>query len=234
MELQLSQKPQGSTIITGFPGLGLAGTIASEFLVNHLRMKKIGRIVAKDAPAMVAVHQRQLVDGITVYYDPRYNLVVVHALSAPQKQEWKLAEEIGILAKMLSAKEIVCLEGVSGATKKESQTFYFSTVESRKMKLEAAGLKPLEEGVIIGLTAALLSAAPHQVTCLFAETASQLPDSKAAAALIKALDQYVGLQVDYKPLLVEAQKFEEKLRTILSQGQKAQDLSEKKWMSYVG
>jgi uncharacterized protein len=234
MELQLSQKPRNPTIITGFPGLGLVGTIASEFLIEHLGMEKIGKIVLKGTTAMVAVHQQKLVDAVSVYYDRKSNIVVVHALTSPQKQEWQLAEEINVLAKMLSAKEIICLEGVSGSSKKESQAFYFSTVESKKKQFEAAGLRPLDEGVILGLTAALLSSSPWSVTCIFAETASQLPDSKAAAALIKALDSYAGLQVDYKPLLVEAQKFEEKLRSILSQGQKAQELSEKKWMSYVG
>jgi uncharacterized protein len=234
MELHLSHKPRSPIIITGFPGLGLVGSIASEFLINHLKMRKVGKIVLKHTTAMVAVHQQQLVDAVSIYHDEKYNIVVVHALSSPQKQEWELAKEIETLIKMLNAREIVCMEGVAGAGKKDVQTFYFSTVESRKRLLEAAGLRPLEEGVIIGLTAALLSTAPQEVTCLFAETASQLPDSKAAAALIKALDAYVGLQVDYKPLLVEAQKFEDKLRSILIQGQKAQELSEKKWMNYVG
>ena len=96
------------------------------------------------------------------------------------------------------------------------------------------GAAPLEEGVIIGMSAALLSTRKMPITCLFAETPSELPDSKAAAELIKMLDQYLGLRVDYKPLIVQAQKFEEKLRGLLSQNQKAQEMSEKKWMNYVG
>ena len=235
MELVLSQKPKNPTIITGFPGLGLVGTIAAEFLVNHLHMQKIGKIVLLGMPAMVAVHQYHLVDAISVYYAPHENIVVVHALSAAAGQEWQLAKEIELMSRMLSAKEIICLEGVASTErKKEFGTFFFSTTESKKKQLQTFGLQPLEEGVVIGLTAGLLSSMPTHVVCLFAETASQLPDSKAAASLIKALDQYLGLQVDYKPLLVEAQRFEDKLRTILSQGQKTQELSDKKWMSYVG
>jgi len=40
--------------------------------------------------------------------------------------------------------------------------------------------------------------------------------------------------VDYKPLLLQAEKFEDKLRGLLTESQKAQQISEKKKMSYVG
>ena len=36
MELILSKKPKGVTIVEGFPGFGLIGTIATEFLIEHL------------------------------------------------------------------------------------------------------------------------------------------------------------------------------------------------------
>ena len=72
------------------------------------------------------------------------------------------------------------------------------------------------------------------VSCVFAETHTSLPDSKAAAKIIEVLDKYLGLKVDYKPLLLQAEKFEGKLRNLLTEGQKAQQISEKKKLSYVG
>jgi predicted ATP-grasp superfamily ATP-dependent carboligase len=48
------------------------------------------------------------------------------------------------------------------------------------------------------------------------------------------LDKYLGLRVDYKPLIAQAEKFENKLRGLLTEGQKAQQVSEKKKLSYVG
>ena len=96
-------------------------------------------------------------------------------------------------------------------------------------------MEPLTEGIIVGVTGALLLRSEKvPVSCVFAEAQNNLPDSKAAAKVIEKLDKYLGLDVDYKPLLEQAEKFEGKLKNILTQSQKAQDISEKKKMSYVG
>ena len=42
------------------------------------------------------------------------------------------------------------------------------------------------------------------------------------------------MNLDYKPLLEQAQKFEEKLKTILQKSQEAQEISDKKKLSYFG
>ena len=71
---------------------------------------------------------------------------------------------------------------------------------------------------------------------LFAEAKSNLPDSKAAAQIILALDGYTGLKVDPKPLLKQAEAFEEKLKDIIQKGQQAEDIQDEKEkkLGYVG
>lgn len=83
-------------------------------------------------------------------------------------------------------------------------------------------------------SALLLNHDEFPFSCIFAEASSNMPDSKAAAKIIETLDKYLGLKVDYKPLLEQAKKFEEKLKGILSKSQEAQQLQEKKKLSYVG
>ena len=93
----------------------------------------------------------------------------------------------------------------------------------------------LKEGIIIGVTGAvLLRAEKIPVSCIFAETHSNLPDSKAAAHIIEALDQYAGLDVDPAPLLKQAQLFEKKLKGMMEKGQKAKQVEDDKHLSYVG
>ena len=86
----------------------------------------------------------------------------------------------------------------------------------------------------MGVTSAILLKTEIPITCIFAETHSNLPDSKAAAKIVEMLDKYLGLAVDYKPLIKQAEKFEEKLKALLEKGMKAQEVKEKKSMSYVG
>ena len=163
---------------------------------------------------------------------------MLHAITASSGFEWEIAETIAKLAQDLNAKEIISLEGVGsgeGAELTTSKVFYYTGEAEKKKKFESIGLEPLKEGIIVGVTGALLLRSEKvPVSCVFAETQSNLPDSKAAAKVIENLDKYLGLKVDYKPLLEQAEKFEGKLKSLLTQSQKAQEISEKKRMSYVG
>ena len=236
MEIKLWKKPKNCTIIEGFPGFGLVGTIASEFLIEHLKTEQIGKVSFNDMPAMVAIHENKIVEPLGIFYNQKYNLVILHAITAATHYEWDMASNVDKLARDLHAKEIISLEGVgSGEDSVDSRVFYYSNNEKSAKLFEKIGISALKEGIIIGVTGAiLLRVEKTPISCLFVETHSNLPDSKAAAKIIEALDKYIGMEIDYKPLLVEAQKFEEKLKTILQKSQEAQEISDKKKLSYFG
>ena len=236
MEIKLWKRPKNPIIIEGFPGFGLVGTIASEFLIDHLKTELIGKIMYEEMPPMVAIHENKLVEPLGIFYNKKYNMVILHAITTSSGYEWKLADILVNLAKELNAKEIISLEGVgSNGLKVASNSFYYTNEKKKGVILSNIGLKPLKEGIIMGVTGALmLKVDGRPLCCLFADTASNLPDSKAAARIIESLDKYLGLEVNTKPLLQQATKFEEKVKGILSSSQKTQELSERKKMSYVG
>lgn len=235
MQLSLTKKPKNVTIIEGFPGFGLIGTIAIEFLMDHLKTEKIGIIEMEEIPAMIAIHQNKVIEPVSIHYNKDYNLVLIHAINVSKEASWKLAAAIDELAGTLQAKEIISLEGVGSPNPATSRVFYYATqngVVSKKLQKTA---QPLMEGIIVGVTGALL--AKHlktPVIALFAEAQSNLPDSKAAAEIIKALDVYAGLQVDPKPLLQQAAMFEKKLKGILEKQGEAEELREEKKPGYMG
>src|SRR3989344_5395363 len=223
MKLVLSKKPKNVTIVEGFPGFGLIGTIAIEFLMDHLDTEKIGIIEMDEIPAMIAIH-----------YNKKYNLVLVHAINIGKNLGWKLAEVIEELARELSAKEVISLEGV-GSPNPGSRVFYYSTSPNAASKKLSAAASPLSEGIIVGVTGALLARSNKvPIVAFFAEAQSGLPDSRAAAEIIKALDSYTGLDVDPKPLLNQAKEFEQKLKGILQKSGKAEELQEEKRENYFG
>ena len=235
MEMVLKKRPKNPIIIEGFPGFGLVGTITTEFLIEHLKTEQIGRINIDDMPAVVAIHESKVVDPLGIFYNKEYNMIILHAISAVKGQEWKLANALNDLAKELNAKEIISIEGVGSTTKETSQSRIFYYSRGREKDFQKLGIDPLKEGIIMGVTGAiLLNVDKVPVSCVFAETTTDLPDSKAAAKVIEVLDKYLDLNVDYKPLLVQAKKFEEKLKGILTKGKEAEELSEKKKLSYVG
>lgn len=229
------KKPKNVTIIEGFPGFGLVGTITTGFLIDHLKCEHIGHRHFEDVAPTLAIHDGKVVDPIGVFYNAKYNIVIVHSIMSPQSMEWKAADYIISLCNEFKAKELITIEGVGGPSAEEmgaQRAFYHITGSDEKIK--KAGALPLTEGIIVGVTGALLlKDIPCPVTSLFAETHSSLPDSKAAASVIEVLDKYLGLAVDSKPLLKQAEDFENKLRTIMSRSAGAKDQQERKNLSYI-
>ena len=235
MRILLDKKPKNPVIIEGFPGFGLVATIACEFLLDHLKAEQIGKILFEEAQPMVAIHENKVVDPLGVFYDEEYNLVILHAVTPTKDIEWKLADAVVELAKQLQSKEIICIEGVgAGQPVRESQSFYYCSDEKQKRKFEVIAIPPLQEGIIMGVTGALLLKYDGKISCIFAEAHTQLPDSKAAAKIIETLDKYLGLQVDYQPLMKQATVVEDKLRNLMEKGQEMQSMADKKRLSYVG
>ncbi len=236
MNIKLSSEPQNVTIVSGFPGFGMVGTIATEFLIEHLETEHIGRVVLEKMPAIIAIHEGQLVEPMAVYYNKQYNLVIVHSIFGQPGSEWKVAEAILELASRFKAKELISLEGVGTQSDTENPlSFYYTTSHERDIKFKSLKMEKLNEGIVMGVTSALMLTAENiPVSCLFAETHTDMPDSNAAAKIIQSLDSYLELNVDYKPLLEMAEKFENKLKKILSESRMAESQRDKKALSYVG
>jgi len=234
MKLVLTKKPKNVTIIEGFPGFGLIGTIAIEFLMDHLETEKIGTIEMDEVPAMIAIHQNKVIEPVSLHYNKDYNMVLVHAINIGKNTGWKLAEIIEQLAVELDAKEVISLEGV-GSPNPGSKVFYYSSADGALNKKLSSAASPLSEGIVVGVTGALLAKRLKvPIVAFFAEAQSGLPDSRAAAEIIKALDVYTGLEIDTKPLLQQAKVFEQKLKGITQKAGKAEDLQEEKLDSYFG
>ena len=171
------------------------------------------------------------------FYNKKNNIVIIHSISGSTGIEWKAADFILKIAKDLNAKEIISLEGVGSPTMaNESKVFYYVNKEKTKDKLKNIDVQPLKEGIIMGITSALMVTAKDNIplTCLFAEAQTNMPDSKAAAKVIETLDKYLGLNVDYKPLLKQAEEFENKLKKLMEKGVSAQKQQDRKTLSYVG
>jgi len=234
MEYILRQKPKNPIIIQGFPSFGLVGTIATGFLIDHLNAKPIGEIVVKEVAPMLAIHKNTMIKPLEIYYDKKNNIIILNALMNVNGIEWAIAETILKLADDLKAKEIITLEGVaSQEMTNQPKAFFYSTKCSEKLKKE--GLSALDEGVILGVTASLLLKNKNtNISCIFAETHTDLPDSKAAAKAIEVLDKYLGLKVDYKPLLKKAEEFEGKLKGMMEKGKKSVQLAKEKEVNYMG
>ena len=229
MKIILKKNPKNPIIIEGFPSFGLVGTITTEFLLEHLKAELIGEFQYTELSPIAAIHKGKLVNPMAVWYVPSKNIVILHTILNVKGYEWEIAESIMDMAKKMNAKEMISLEGVAtDDVSDEIKVYYYGN-----KKLEECGALPVKESIIMGVSASLMIR-HKKLSCLFAAAHTQLPDSKAAAKLIEILDKYLGLKVDYHPLLKQAEEFENKIKTILKQSDKTLKDADKKSMSYLG
>ncbi len=229
----MDRKPRNPRIIEGFPGFGFVSTIATEFLIEHLNAKLIGRVECDKIMPMIAMHNSKLIEPLGIFYDQDHNIVIFHAITNVNGLEWEIARKLSDLAIELKAKEVISLEGVA-SNNAEPNAFFYTNINKSAELFKRLKLDPLKEGIIMGVTGAMLLKAKCPMSAIFVETHSQLPDSKAAAKIIEILDKYLNLKVDYKPLLAKAEQFEDKLKTIVQQKNQAEEQKEKKELSYFG
>lgn len=230
--IELKEKPKNPVIIEGFPGFGFVSTIATEFLIKHLNAKRIGRIFSNKISPMAAIHKSEIVDPLEVYYDKKHNIIILRALTNVSGAEWEIGGMIVELAKKLKAKEVIGLEGVATEKLNETKVYYYTNSNSKRF--EKINIENLKEGIIVGVTGVLLLNSDEiPLSCIFVDAHPGLPDSRAAGEIIKILDSYLKLNVDYKPLIKTAEEFEDKLKELVSKVKKTSEKKQEKEISYL-
>lgn len=234
MKLVLKEKPKGVTVITGFPGVGLVGTIVTKFLLDKLDFNKIGFIESEQLIPVMAIHKCKLIEPLGIFHNKKHNLVILQTLSGLVGVEWQIANVVVDLAKQLDAKEIISIDSMM-ADKEELKGFYYTNDNKRAKDFEDMKVECLKEGIIMGVNSALLLKSKLPTSCIFMQTHFNLPDSEAAAHTVEILDKLLKLKVDFKPLLKAAEKFEKQLKVMMEKTQpQAMQKPTKADLSYVG
>jgi predicted ATP-grasp superfamily ATP-dependent carboligase len=221
----------GSVLVTSFPSAGLAATVAAHYIVRSLNLPRVGQLDSPDAAPFAVIQSGHVNPAVRVYGRPNFGLVVSEfpptiASAAP------LAEAILAAAEARRVRMIVSLEGVvphpieDEASSDGTESVWFAASKEDPATLTgftAAGARRLEDGVIGGVSGAMLVAGLHRavpvVTLLVSSTVPEgFPDHRAGAALIEMLDRCLPeIQIDTKPLRTQAEVIERALRAAMRQ-----------------
>lgn len=221
-------------VVSSFPSAGLATTVAGHYMIRALNLPRVGRFESPDSAPIAVVQDGEVSPTVRVYGRRGLALVLSEFPPTPG-QASALARTILDNAEERRARMVLCLEGVvphpteddganpeTAATAEEQVWGAFSRKEPSRMKtFEAAHVRPLEDGVIGGVSGALLVNAigrPTFVAVLLvsARVAGGLPDHRAGAALIETLDRLLPeLKIDTGPLRAQAEQIEKALRAAL-------------------
>ncbi len=212
---------KGYTLIEGFPGLGLVGTIAAKYLVEKGNFEELGHIESDGFVSIIRVHAGLPVYPSRMYVNDRDKLVVlISEQIIPKTLTAKLARKTVEWIKSKGISRAISLAGINTGNPNDATIYGIADSKEAKALLEKNGVQLIEDGITTGVTALILlqlQKEPRIEAVSMMGAVSIGADYKAAAKLLEKLNAVLGLRIDVKPLLVEAKKTEEALLKHLEQ-----------------
>ncbi|MAW93263.1 MAG: ATP-grasp superfamily enzyme [Euryarchaeota archaeon] len=223
---------KGSVFIVGFPSVGLIGTITANFLINTLKLEQIGIVDSVKFPAITIIKNGEPHNPLRIYSgeqicnDGTCNQVTVcvSEFTPPAEMAKELVNELTDWAVEKGCAKIISAEGFSISSKDggdDNDVYGIASTEGARPWIEEAKVKPFTFGTIGGITGAFLNEGKIRnlnVLGLLAEVSENVPDARAAANVIKAIDELLlAIELDPKPLLKEAETIEEEVQNVQKQ-----------------
>jgi len=192
--------------ITGFPDIGLVGTIAAAHIVRSLGLREIGHLSSPRFPPVTVVHEGRPKPPIRLY-GSRELLVAVSEIPVPPYLIFELSATLVSWLKERGVSLLTILGGIMNPRRleiKELSVYGVSTGEKEDRMLREKGIKLFEEGFLAGQDGVLLRSSLEQglpSIYLMADSHYSFPDPGAAAAVINAVNSLFDLDVNVKALL---------------------------------
>lgn len=225
---------KGGIAIVAFPGRGLAATLAAAYLAETLDLRTIGRLDCDAIPSVAIVEGGEVVHPVRLLVG-KGNLgktaagkkrhlplaMFLSEVAVDEEADRSVAGTILAWCQESGIKTIVSSESVG----LEEQDDPFLAVHlwgvgntpKVNARLKKAKLPMAKEGVVAGVTGALLDQALEtdvEVVALVAVGQGIEPDVRTAARLVEFLAKFLGLSIKLDRLKRETEKFEKHLRDI--------------------
>ncbi len=212
----------GYTLIEGFPGMGLVGTIAVKYLSEKIDCREAGYIVSETFVPIIRVHNGLPVHPSRIYVSDKYKIVLlVSEQIVPQVFTDKMSKGITDWVEKKKINRIISLSGIRALPKKEGrQTVYgIASDNASKKMLEKHKVEVIKEGITSGITALMMLEFKDRSLEAFSLLGNVqiAADYKASAALIEKLNEMFGFKIDTAPLKKEAKETEKALLEHLKQ-----------------
>ncbi len=225
VEIVITEKAnvEGYTLVEGFPGIGLIGTIAVGYLAEKEHTKEIGYLVSKKFPPMASIHKGKPLFPARMYVDHKHKTVLLFSeFVIPASTVYDIADSIINWAKENKIKRIISLAGMTSRQTKSTKVEAYGIASTSAMlkQLEKYKVKVITEGVTTGVSGILMAkcnALKFPAISLLIETEHGYPDPGAAAELLERLEEFLGYDIKTSDLLKEAKQIEGKMKKMLTQ-----------------
>jgi uncharacterized protein len=229
--------PLNGAVLMGFPGSGLVGTIALQYMVDQMEFELIGSMTSKFFPPLAMMNQGIINDPVRLYTknSDKFNItaIVADIPIAPM-----ICYEIsnGILDWLMpyKPKEVLTIAGIV-TNEPEKRVFGVATSTEALSRIKDNTIV-LPIGSISGIASSILTECKVRGINgygLLGETVNA-PDPRASAATIAVLNKMYDLGLDVQPLIEQAVEIEQSMGKLAEEVQQQTEQTPKKDLPMYG
>ncbi len=218
---------KGAVVMMGFPGSGLVGSIALQYLVDQMEFTHIGDITSRFFPPMSMMQKGVVHAAVRIYEKEGYAALVADIPIHPAIC-YEVANGILDWLEEYDVKEIVTIAGIV-TNETEKRVFGVASDEEAVSKISDHTII-LPMGSISGIASSLLTECKlRKIPCigLLGETVNN-PDPRAAVSAINVLNDLYSLNLDTAPLLEQAEEIEMTMQRLAEEVQGSEVPQQKK------
>ncbi|MEJ6563178.1 MAG: PAC2 family protein [Euryarchaeota archaeon] len=234
---------ENALVVACFPSIGMVSSVVAHFLIDHLGLEFVGAVVDSRLPVITLVNDGEPMPVIRAYAgSPKCTIegcdqviLLMSELVIPEPLindivwamfEW--SKENNIVAGVVI--DAFAKEGMKGNLNGSEPSVEYDDTEGvdvvgiganakvREM-LKELGIPLLNQGVIKGINAAILSEARRRgldLMSIMVEADPRFPDARAAATLIEHLNAYLpAIDLPHQPLIEEAELLEAQIKSMM-------------------
>ena len=227
--------PPESTVIIGFPGSGLVGSISVSYLIDVLEFEQIGHITSKWFPPMALMANGVISIPVRIYAKDKF-IAILADIPIQSALCYEMAKTLVSWFISISVKQIIVIAGI--VTNEPENRVFVAVTEQELLETLPEACIPLPVGNISGIAGSILVGAKTNKIPgigLLAE-AINAPDPRASASIISVLNPYLSLDMDVSDLLEQAESIESQMHNLAEEvsNSSADDMQKREMLPMYG
>jgi uncharacterized protein len=223
----------GSAILMGFPGSGLVGTIALQYMVDQLEFELIGTMSSKYFPPLAMMNKGVINEPVRLYSKDNLAAIVADIPIHPGIC-YEITNDMLDWLEQFKPKEVLTIAGII-TNEPDKRVFGIATTQDALQRIQDhTVILPL--GSISGIASSLLTECKIRgipAYGLLGETVNA-PDPRASASTIQVLNRMYNLSLDVTPLIEQAEEIEQSMGKLAEEVQQSAETAPKKDLIMYG
>eukprot|EP00007_Cunea_sp_BSH-02190019_P005025 CAMPEP_0174235874 /NCGR_PEP_ID=MMETSP0417-20130205/5181_1 /TAXON_ID=242541 /ORGANISM="Mayorella sp, Strain BSH-02190019" /LENGTH=608 /DNA_ID=CAMNT_0015314439 /DNA_START=35 /DNA_END=1861 /DNA_ORIENTATION=+ len=221
---------RGAPIIEAFPSISLTSILSCGYLIEQLKLPLVGVISCTRMAPKCVITASNPSHVIRIHGDTRLVVIECEYKLPDAESAHAIVDAILDFAIRHRSSGIITIEGLPKEKVDDYSTLqYLSSSLNFARIMERLGHQPVTSGVIAGITGLMLAEAPlrrQRVACMLSPCVQTHPDPRAAASIIKAIEQFLDdVVVDTTDLEQKADKIEKAIKGLLKENRTQEQLS---------